>query len=335
MGYFDIRAVSNSSLNYIDPDMGGSPRYFKKFLDGDLEDFSSKALEIGTLIHAEILEPGTIDMVPSNTPGPKTAAIVDALFERLYGGLESNEIQFTALEELSEDTWETIIPDDFYGNHALKTRINRVIKDGSEYWQALIDNVGKTLVDVPTYHIVQGCIESLKYNPITSKFLLQDSGEGYDVYNEYEIAYEQVIEGDDYEVTLPIKCKIDRFVVNHDEKSIIIVDLKTTSKPLGTFDEEVYKRRYNRQLAFYSMCLQHEFPEYEITGHMIVAVQTNKEYPCEMFYIDKSFIQLGIEQYSELLQRIAWHMHHNVWANTMEQEEGQIRLLKYESDNND
>ena len=71
MSYFDIKAVSNSSLNYIDPESGGNPRLFRKFLDGQLEQKSSKSFEIGTLIHEELLEPGKLDIV-SEQSQPKT-----------------------------------------------------------------------------------------------------------------------------------------------------------------------------------------------------------------------------------------------------------------------
>ena len=45
MSYFDIKAVSNSSLNYIDPESGGNPRLFRKFLDGQLDEKPSKSFE--------------------------------------------------------------------------------------------------------------------------------------------------------------------------------------------------------------------------------------------------------------------------------------------------
>ena len=84
MSYFDIKAVSNSSLNYIDPESGGNPRLFRKFLDGQLDEKPSKSFEIGTLIHEELLEPGKLDIVPDNIPGPKTQDIIDRLWQRLY-----------------------------------------------------------------------------------------------------------------------------------------------------------------------------------------------------------------------------------------------------------
>ena len=113
MSYFDIKAVSNSSLNYIDPESGGNPRLFRKFLDGQLDEKPSKSFEIGTLIHEELLEPGKLDIVPDNTPGPKTQDIIDALWSRLYEDVDRNNAELLALDTLDPDTWQAVMPDDY------------------------------------------------------------------------------------------------------------------------------------------------------------------------------------------------------------------------------
>ena len=329
MEYFDIKAISNSSLNYIDPESGGNPRLFRKFLDGQLDEKASKSFEIGTLIHEELLEPGKLDIVPENTPGPKTQEIIDALWQRLFGDADvDEELGVMELEQMSEPTWQAVIPADFYPKFTLQTKINRIVKDGSEYWQALYTTRGKKIVDPATYHVVQGCIESIRLHEVAKELI---EGLGFSAYEEaheeIEITYDIPYDVDGITISLPIKAKIDRILVSHANKSIVLIDLKTTASPLGKFEETVGKYRYYRQLAYYRMCLEERFPGYTVDEVYIVAVQTNKEYPCDVFKIDDSYMQAGQNEYTMLLDRIAFHMARNNWGNSMETQLGQIHCL--------
>jgi len=334
MDYFDIKAISNSSLNYIDPASGGSPRYFRKFLDGNLEEKASSSFEIGTLIHEELLEPGKLDIISEATPGPKTQDIIQVLFKRLYSEIPAEEIPVTELDTYSEETWQAVIPADFYPKYSLQTKINRIVKDGGEYWKCLCTSAGKLIVDPATYHIVTGCVESIKMNPIAKSLICELGFNAYDESKEeMEITFDLPYEIEDQTVTLPIKAKLDRVLISHKHKSIALVDLKTTRAPLGKFEETVLKYNYHRQLAFYSMCLNQVYPEYKISEIYIVAVQTNKEYPADVFKLDDTYIYDGETQYSELLHRCAFHLARNNWGNSMETQLGMINNLvleKYE-----
>ena len=339
MNYFDIKAVSNSSLSYINPESGGNPRLFRKFLDGLLDEKPSKSFELGTLIHEELLEPGKLDIVPDNTPGPKTQDILDALWVRLYQDTPEEYLDAmdgtVPLDELTEGTWEAVIPADFYPKYALQTKINRIVKDGTDYWKALFTHRGKKIVDAATWHIVQGCIESIKAHPVAEALICGNAfGHADEAFNETEIQFDMdwPLRDSDSFVQIPVKGKLDRILLNHKEKTITLVDLKTTASPLGRFEETVAKYAYYRQLAWYRMLLEHAYPEYEVTEIYIVAVQTNKEYPAEVFKIDDSYLQLGFEDYGILLDRLAYHFHTNNWGNSMETQQGMIQNLVYPND---
>ena len=334
MSYFDIKAVSNSSLNYIDPETGGNPRLFRKFLDGQLDEKPSKSFEIGTLIHEELLEPGKLDIVPDNTPGPKTQDIIDALWNRLYEDVDRDNAELLALDTLDPDTWQAVIPDDYYPKYGLQTKINRIVKDGTDYWKALFTHRGKKIVDPATWHIVQGCIESIKMHGAAKQLICQQGFGTFDeAMEELEITFDTQWPGghNDY-VTIPIKAKIDRVLFDHENKCITLVDLKTTSKAIGRFEETVAMYHYHRQLAWYRMCLETAYPDYRVTECYIVAVQTNKEYPTEVFKIDESYLTVGVEEYEQHLDRIGFHLSCGNWGNSMETQQGMIQNLVYPND---
>ena len=173
MSYFDIKAVSNSSLNYIDPESGGNPRLFRKFLDGQLDEKPSKSFEIGTLIHEELLEPGKLDIVPDNTPGPKTQDIIDALWNRLYEDVEAETMQ-------SYSHWILLTRTLGKRSYLMTTTPSMGYRPKSiasskmaGYWKALFTHRGKKIVDPATWHIVQGCIESIKMHGAAEQLICQ------------------------------------------------------------------------------------------------------------------------------------------------------------------
>lgn len=335
MDYFEIKAISNSSLNYIDPAKGGNPRYFKKFLDGLLDKKDTKSFAIGTLVHEELLEPGKLDIVPNDVPGPKTQDIIQALFKRLYGDLNPEDVPVTELDSFQEETFAAVIPKDFYPKHSLQTKINRIIKDGSDYWKCICTSAGKLIVDPATYHTVQGCVEAIKMHEAANEFIISDGfGQYEQAMQETEITFDVQWEtAHSPETELPIKAKLDRILFNHTEKTMLLVDLKTTASAIGKFDETFEKYNYYRQLAYYSWCLEQAYPEYTLVGSYIVAVQTNKEYPCEVFKIDSSWIKQGKKEMHLLLDRIAYHMSSNNWGNSMETQLGMIQQLIYPDEN--
>ena len=108
---------------------------------------------------------------------------------------------------------------------------------------------------------------------------------------------------------------------------MLLIDLKTTASPIGRFDETFEKYNYYRQLAFYSFCLEQAYPEYTLIGSYIVAVQTNKEFPCDVFKVDRSWIKKGTSEMHLLLDRVAYHMSCNNWGNSMETQLGMIQQL--------
>ena len=333
MDYFDISAISYSSLNYIDPESGGNPRLFRKFLDGHLENKTSKYFEIGTLIHEELLEPGKLDIVPENVPGPKTLDIIQTLYTRLYKNTEASEVPITELDTYNEDTWESVIPSDYYPKHSLQSKINRIVRDGNNYWKCICTSAGKKIVDPITFHTIQGCIESIKLHEVANELIC---AKGFEKFNESSQELEITFDIDwpdehGVMITLPIKAKLDRVLFNHEAKQITLVDLKTTAKPLGRFEETVGIYQYFRQMAWYRWCLEHTYPEYTVTDVYIVAVQTNKEFPCDVFKIDESYLTEGIYVYEKLLDRIAFHMSRSNWGNSMETQQGLIQNLIYPS----
>ena len=60
-----------------------------------------------------------------------------------------------------------------------------------------------------------------------------------------------------------VSCRIDRLLINHDNKSIVFIDYKTDKDKTRFIDE------YKKQLEKYAILLHDAYPEYTITGYIL------------------------------------------------------------------
>jgi len=334
MNYYDVPAVSNSSLSYIDPMAGGSPKMFHLYMQGLLASTESASFELGTYVHQMILEPDTIDMEPTDIPGPKVKELVDQLFSMLkqeHTGLE----QEISLEEFLSGMDMELMLRDFYKSRTLSSKIATLIKDGSSYWTELCLASDKTLVSPELYNKVHSCVDSIQSNPLAYDLLVGNlDGNFTEAANEMEIMWKEewALTLDEPPTELDMKSKLDRVLINDEEKTLVLVDLKTTSSPLGRFQESFEKYNYHRQMAFYQFALSRAYPGYTLKNVYIIAVQTNKYFPCEVFQVHDSYLDSGWHDLCTLMNRICFHMQIGNWSQSQEALLGGAHLLKIEDD---
>jgi hypothetical protein len=151
-------------------------------------------------------------------------------------------------------------------------------------------------------------------------------------YNEFQIKWKHPL------LTI-INCvsTLDRLVIDHDNKVIKIIDLKTTHK-LNEFVSSFEKFKYYRQLAFYWMAVEYyfkekyldkKFEEYRKESY-IIAIQTNNSAntvsmltECEVFEPKQEWLDKGKSELNDLvLPRLAWHYNNDLWDHSREYYEG-------------
>jgi hypothetical protein len=131
-------------------------------------------------------------------------------------------------------------------------------------------------------------------------------------FNEFAVYWEYPIEYEGERV----KCKslIDRLVVDHKNKKVTIVDLKTTSV-LGDMSSIIEDRNYYRQLAYYRLAVQHsqKIPnDYEIEAY-IVSVNTQDPFECRVYKLTDDEYQKQVLEINKLMEQISWHWFTNQW----------------------
>jgi hypothetical protein len=75
----------------------------------------------------------------------------------------------------------------------------------------------------------------------------------------------------------------------------MLVDLKTTSKPITDFRKSAYRYSYHRQAAFY-------LDGFGAKEFVFIVIETNEPHQIGIFRCSDNFIEQGREEYISLLE---------------------------------
>lgn len=317
MEYNNSKAINNSILSKINPEEGGSPQKFKKVWDEGFVDNKEGFYKLGTLIHQYILEPDKFKVIAVDKVSEKGLTIAYLVWDNLKHSLVSEEV---SLYDIMEDTeyLDQLIADNSYQNPnwKIETRRAKLIEEIAPYINELLKNDGKVLISDKELSTIMGAASTLKINRSTEPYVNLESSKTVDVYNETEIFWELYIGGE----KMQLKSKLDKFVVNHTTKTISVIDLKSTGKPVDQFLESFQKYRYGRQLTFYTDAVMWyvenvlKLVGYSLAKYShIIAVETSGFYEARVFAIPNDQLSDYREEYEELLDRIQWHVNTNEW----------------------
>ncbi len=124
--------------------------------------------------------------------------------------------------------------------------------------------------------------------------------------------------------TLPDKANLyldgilDQVIFDVDNRKMIIVELKSTSKPVCKFADSFFEYKYNKQLAIYTILAGKEFerlfPDIPLKEMIpewyIIAAETSDLNEVRLFKINEIHIQDGLKMYSDLKNRFLYHYEH-------------------------
>lgn len=309
--YFGVRAISNTSLSYLNPEEKGCPEKFFDFLEGRIEEKESKAMLTGTLVHTAIFEPDKLQVMTM----PKISDSIKNIVEIVYQTVKEDEFNLTEeLTNYEEEITAAAFEVKYGQNWKQDTLIKKVITEGGEeYFKMLVLNTGKILVPADVYANLAKIEAALKMNPAASEILFE-AQDGKEIYNEKEIFFKAK--------ELDCKAKIDRLIIDHENKTFKIVDLKTTSESVEFFPKLFYDRHVYRQLAMYEIAatkmLNQEDKSYSPETHSLIVCETTGYHRVRRFDISRNFINKGLIELKSLLERVKWHLENNEKIHSME-----------------
>lgn len=316
--YYAVKAISNSSLGLFNIEQGGSPRKFKRWLDGEDDKLETPSLTNGKIVHKYIEDPKAFIVEPEDKPTPAMASWVEdvytALKEQGKKEFDKDEVKLIALSLR-----------DFIGATKDKDKLWTKFIEDYHYLEFLLKAEGSYMLTIEESRVLEGCKAGIERNHVASDLLFNIGMFGNEAYNELPIYWKS----DGY--TFKFKALLDRVRVLHDKKVIQIVDFKTTGKPIGLFQKGSFEYyRYYRQMAFYIKAISKHFlslmeKDYEIEVY-VVACETTGLYECKVFKVSNSYLSKGFDEVTYLVGMIKDCFDTDDWVTHPGEKDGIITL---------
>lgn len=286
-----------------------SPKFFQRKLNKDtLSEKESSSMELGSMIHLALLEPGKFTVSQVDKPTGKMGAYCDAL---IAGHTPEEAKQISGF------------------SYSLETIEKKYEGLPAEYVKERLDNQDKIYLDSRTKFLVDRCVDSILQGKETSKLIMEENA-----LNELEIYWEK--EG------VKKKSKVDKLILTHlDEGIVFNVDVKTTSSNIylipneneeadkNSYMHSYIKYGYHRQQAMYDEGIKHYIREtygkdvQVVHLHVVVNTQT---FECTVYKFTDKWIEMGKRELEQLIDKYRWHTETNYWESPKEFIDGIVKV---------
>jgi hypothetical protein len=285
--YYEVEALNFSGLSRI----AKHPSTFKKkskpgrhFDKGSAVDIllteGLKKFEEQVYIHSD------------NFPTGKVLTLADTIFKDYQESGDKVDIKVFATPQHCLDTMDVI---DFHTNMVANPEGRTKKFDLPEFWsylQMLQMKDKKIVLDYDEYRACKAIVTSLQTHKNTKKYTQLTSRKYEDIYDQLEVYWTFLGEN--------MKCKLDRVIVNNNNKTIQPIDFKTTGDSTLSFVKSITRFNYNYQASIYLEGVKHQFKDllsdgYTILPFMFIIETTVLEYvgTPRLFTINEKTIELS------------------------------------------
>lgn len=180
-------------------------------------------------------------------PSDTIMSIVKMVFDDYKANFSEGDFFCDSLshDELTEHIYAAIEYHQYQPKWGVPAKYNKVIADGSSYWDELVLSQDKQILSSDQYALISTIVESLKNHPHTARiFSAAIDSEDYDIVYQFPIYFEYK----------GVECKglLDMVFIDHKNKTIAPIDLKTLFDYTINFPATVRKRRYDFQASYYT-----------------------------------------------------------------------------------
>tara|TARA_R110000787_G_scaffold18106_4_gene55835 strand:- start:3077 stop:4069 length:993 start_codon:yes stop_codon:yes gene_type:complete len=270
---------SYSSLNRLK----FSPKlFYKDYILKNKEIRTDKHLIEGKLLHLLLLQPENFSKQFSKLPGKVPSDAV----RRVLNEVKDNAGSKKTLDVLQVEVIAALKHQDLYQSmKSDQKKFEKIdVPANQEYFKFLLTQEGKDIIDQTMYDKCENNVLVIKENkaimdlldPVVTDFELDDT----------ETFNEQYLECELKDLKFGLKGYVDRYIVDHKNKAITIIDLKTSGKSLAQFPETVEFYNYWLQAAVYTMLVMKNVDEkaknYKINFNFIVIDAYSQVYNFEV-----------------------------------------------------
>lgn len=347
VNYRKIDALNQSMIKLFDTD---PVKFFEEFKMGKKrKEKTGASLAIGDLVDFHLLECGGDEEVFQNRFDEKFALfngnkgsgqvflLADVLFDITNDSLNENGEVTTSFEERFKDAFFRVQADGKYKGKTLEKVLEDFEANGKEYFDTLLENIGKTVVDISLVDKAKVVANNILTDPFTRELFQQN--DDIEVFTHFPIEFNYEHE----QGFVKCKAELDRIEINHDNKTIQPDDLKTTYDN-ESFDYMYIKNGYYLQNAFYGLAvhswkLQENMKDYKILPIRFIVGDTSSNNRRPLIYTTKKedwdkgmdgFILRGNKYrgIKELIRDITWAEENDIWNCSKEafDNNGQLKL---------
>lgn len=302
-------AISYSSLSQFDREGVSCIPHLKDKKD-------SQALRFGSLTDTLMTEPENLDQkfVIANFIRP-----TDVIVKMVNNIWNNCDKTITSLDKVNPELILLCINEENYQtNWKDVTRINKIIEEGQEYFNLLGLSENKILMNQYDFNSAEQCVRVLKTHGFTSKYFTNSPFQTH-IEAHFQLKFRLSLG------KYAIRCMLDRVIVDHEQKTIQPLDLKTTGKSEEGFEESFEGWRYYLQSSMYSyilrkVCEKDEyFKDFKVLPFIFVCINRYNLKP--LAWIDENSIydrsvrknKEGkiLKPWYNILEELIWHIENN------------------------
>ncbi len=322
--YRSIMLDSSSSLKEFSMDR---KKYYRKYILGEnVEDKDTLAATIGRVVETLLLEPHEFDKrfyMSSCVSAPTGLMLefVNALCKHTELATNDDGEIFKTFESIAKDA---------YVDSGFKIKFDAVIakfvgSDAEIYYNEIrkVRAEGLTVVTTEDVANAERIVEELKNNQVTSEVVNLVNSVRYSVFNQMQVEG-YTVDGQMF------KSMMDKVIVDHEQRTIQVYDLKCTWSVENFYEEYyLYRRAYIQAYLYWKAAEQLTFTNNDEWGgynvlppKFIVCDSTNYYNPLIYTLNTQDLIDAyeGFEHkgrkypgVQDLIKDLKWALEHNVW----------------------
>ena len=280
--------------------------FYQMYVLGLKDERMESHLVQGKVIHALLLEEDKFNeyfiISPTTLPTGNLRTVVDRVWQMRPIGDEREkleEYQDVILDVMKEMNYHQSLKTD-------QQRLDKVLTgEAFNYWAFLQKKGSKTLVDQETVDFCKSAVELIK----TNQQLCTLIGCGITDFDNKEVHNEMPLQVDINNRTFGLKGIIDNLVIDHDQKTIFVNDIKTTSKDLKDFPESVDFYNYWLQAVIYVTLVSIRYAYlidqgYQLKFHFVVIDRAFQTYA---FPVTEGTLKVWLDKLNEVIETADWH----------------------------
>jgi hypothetical protein len=324
--YRAINLDSSSSLKEFSFDR---KKYYKKYILGEkVEDDESSAATMGKLVETLLMEPDEFDnrfymSACASAPTGLMLEFVEALYKYTKEATNEDGVVTRDFVDIAKDA---------YVDSGFKIKFDAVINkfngsDAEVYYNEVRKVRAKNLSVVTAQDVdnAEKVVEGLKTNFVTVDIVNLVNSSRYSIYNQLQI------EGYKYN-GLTFKSMLDKVVVNHEEKTIQVYDLKCVWAVEGFYEQYyLYRRAYIQAFLYIQgitdWAIQNDLSDYEILPMSFIVCDSTNYYNPLIYVVDVQDLldaQNGFEHkgrtypgVNEIVGDLKWAVDNDIWNISM------------------